>query len=113
MVKPPAPPREDTPHQLLFGAICEACGFDTRLMAAEDRANVGKLATVLLGQGVTPEMVGEAWAAERDRIAGFADGRPISSPGVKRLTTLVGAYRKRLEESSGDPGAVAMNFRWS
>lgn len=111
-----------SPHQLLFAAIADACGMDSQLMADVDRSNAGKLAADLHRLDVTPTDVAAAWDAERRRIVGFAEGRPVSPPKIARLRTIVGSYRKAQADGaaedlgpgrSRDPitGRIAVDFR--
>lgn len=92
--------RPPTAHQAMFGECANVCGFDLALIDDGSKSNLGRLAAAFIAEGVPLGMPTEAWASERRRIIGFADGRAVSPPSVKRLRTLVGAYRKALAEGT-------------
>lgn len=83
-----------TPHQALFGAVCDACGLDPAFLDGHTTANVGKAAAFFAAQGVDPATIVAAWAAEHDRLAAAFPERTISPPTVARLKVIVGSYRK-------------------
>lgn len=92
--------RPPTAQQAMFGECADVIGVDLALIDDDTKTNLGKLAAAFIAEGVPLGMPTEAWATERRRIAGFADGRTISPPTVKRLRTLVGAYRKAKAEGT-------------
>lgn len=94
--------RTPSPQQLMFGECADVIGVDLALVDEVTKSNLGKLAAAFIAAGVPLGMPTEAWASERRRIAGFADGRPISPPSVAKLRTLVGAYRKAKAEGTAE-----------
>jgi hypothetical protein len=84
-------------REALFAAICEACGYDTKLLAGNDSVNVAKLANALLYEQPPwePEEVraaGDEWASVRWRSKAKGDIRP---PTVAQLRTWLGECKVR------------------
>lgn len=104
-------PRPPSPHAVMFGTIADVCGYDVTFLSEHDRANIGKLSRDCIAADLTPEDIAAAWREESERIAAFAEGRPVSPPTIARLRTLIGAYRKRRAAAPiGTRRAVSVGF---
>lgn len=84
-------------HDAFFAAVCGACGMDTHLLNAIDRANVGKLSRDL-ARAQPPWDPHDVWLAGREwQTVKWKSKRPsaVTPPTIAQLRTWLGECRVR------------------
>jgi len=85
------PPKPPSPHHALFGAICDAIGWDPKVISETDKANVGRTATALQKAGYTaddiPRFMVEVWFKD------WRWSRDQARPTLNQLRQAIGKLR--------------------